>query len=753
MKVTFQAFTIINAKDTNGAAIYNRGTLNLKGMKIAESTSTNGAIYNKASLYITKTSFSSNKAKKGAAIYNLGYLNSQYSTFNKNQVSHLGSAIYTTETGKIVIYANNFTENYNSSVYLASRKDNEIRATQFINNTAVNGAAIYNDGILRVNKTYFYNNKATQHGGAIYNKNLMTIQNSTFTQNYAKINGGAINTQSSAKIIYSKLNENTAKYGGAIFNTQNITIQNDKFNTNHVSDHGGAIFNSVSKTGYVKITNSEFTKNTASLGGGVYVHGKVTITINTCSFNENKNNAIYLKTSEDKNTITNTNFTKNNSTKNGGAIFNEATKLTITRSTFKENGNTDGGAIYNYRGYVTVTNSIFKANKRIDLHNTQGKIIADKNWWETNTKPGSTRAFNVTINNWIYLNLNMPTNTNTTNITTIISLNNLYDGKTITSYTPNLQPITGTYSISGCGVTKTSSITLNNKPITLKTSFKNNGTATFKVNLDAQTTTKTVKIQTSTLNSKITSLFVQIDAKVTASDVSAWKKAGITDVYVQARASTNNVAKLKQVISLCKGTNIRVHGWVICFSTSNGFDISTKQQNMIRNFITKIVKYDGISGICLDYVRYSGTNPSIVDPTKITNFVKSVNQIVKKQSPSLLLSACVFAEKGGTKTYYGQDYAALSPYVDVLLPMAYKYDYNAGRNWLKDVTEYVVKKAKYSKVVTVLQTYKGSSTTKLSKSELESDAKAVMSVGSYGYSLFRYGLISSYPTSAEKLTS
>ena len=186
---------------------------------------------------------------------------------------------------------------------------------------------------------------------------------------------------------------------GAIFNTQNITIQNDKFNTNHVSDHGGAIFNSVSKTGYVKITNSEFTKNTASLGGGVYVHGKVTITINTCSFNENKNNAIYLKTSGDKNTITNTNFTKNNSTKNGGAIFNEATKLTITRSTFKENGNTDGGAIYNYRGYVTVTNSIFKANKRIDLHNTQGKIIADKNWWETNTKPGSTRAFNVTINN------------------------------------------------------------------------------------------------------------------------------------------------------------------------------------------------------------------------------------------------------------------------------------------------------------------------------------------------------------------
>ena len=39
----------------------------------------------------------------------------------------------------------------------------------------------------------------------------------------------------------------------------------------------------------------------------------------------------------------------------------------------------------------------------------------------------------------------------------------------------------------------------------------------------------------------------------------------------------------------------------------------------------------------------------------------------------------------------------------------------------------------------------------LPKSELTDDAKAVMSVGSCGYSLFRYGLISGYPGSAELL--
>jgi hypothetical protein len=85
--------------------------------------------------------------------------------------------------------------------------------------------------------------------------------------------------------------------------------------------------------------------------------------------------------------------------------------------------------------------------------------------------------------------------------------------------------------------------------------------------------------------------------------------------------------------------------------------------------------------------------------------------------------------------------------------MAYKYDYNAGRSWLKSVTSYVVNHAKYSKVVTVLQTYKETSggLIQLSKSELELDAQAVMSAGSYGYSLFRYGLISSYPRAATKL--
>lgn len=244
--------------------------------------------------------------------------------------------------------------------------------------------------------------------------------------------------------------------------------------------------------------------------------------------------------------------------------------------------------------------------------------------------------------------------------------------------------------------------------------------------------------------SNVHSLFVRSDASVTNSTVSTWVANNITDVYVQCRVSTNDTAKLREVINLCSGTGVKVHSWVICFSTDNGFDVSTARQNQVLNFINNTIRIDGVKGICLDYVRYSGSRAG-VDSTVITNFVKNTYNSIKAYNNTIELSACVFAEKGGTKTYYGQDYAALSEYLDVELLMAYRYDYNSGRSWLTDVTSYAVTHATKCKLVTVVQTYDKSFNV-LSKSELEADIQACISGGSKGWSLFRYGLINSYPS-------
>ncbi|MCI5867463.1 MAG: hypothetical protein SOZ23_03600 [Methanosphaera sp.] len=742
-KVTFKSFTITNAKDTNGAAIYNKGTLKLEAMKISAcNSSISGAVYNKGSVECIKTSFSGNYAKKGAAIYNINYLKSKYSTFNKNNVETQGSAIFTSGSGKSVLISNNFTSNRNSAVYFASKKDNEIRDSKFISNIAINGGAIYNDGVLRINKTYFNLNNATQHGGAIYNKNSLNIQNSTFKVNSAKENGGAIYSTSTLNILDSTLENNKAQKGAAVSNMKTLTVKNTQFSLNKATVHGGAIYNNLNNTSKVTIKNSNFTNNTANLGAGIYSYGDVVVTINASNFNANNNNAAYFKTTSDTNTITDSNFSKNDR-----AVYIDGSTVNIFKSVFSANTDT-GAAVNNYKGKVFIRDSVLKNNAKVDIFNNKGKIIADYNWWGSNNNP-NTRVNGTTINYWIYLTFKTTANVENKTTTSVISLNNVYDGKTVISHTSDLPKIAAKYSASGCGVTTTQMITLNNAPVSIKTQFKNNGNATVGIDVDAQVIKNSVNLE---VPSKITSLFVQIGASVSKSTVDTWKKAGITDVYVQARASTDNYAKLKEVVSLTRGSNIRVHAWVICFSTSHGFDISDKQQTMIKNFISKVIKIDGVRGVCLDYVRYSGSNPSSVVPSKITNFVKAVNSIVKSNDPTKTVSACVFAEKAGTKVYYGQDYAAMSPYVDVMLPMAYKYDYHAGRNWLKDVTAYVVKEAKYSKVVTVLQTYKeGSKITMLPKSELTDDAKAVMSVGSCGYSLFRYGLISGYPGSAELL--
>ena len=241
----------------------------------------------------------------------------------------------------------------------------------------------------------------------------------------------------------------------------------------------------------------------------------------------------------------------------------------------------------------------------------------------------------------------------------------------------------------------------------------------------------------------IRSLFVRMDATVNSSTVTTWLNNGITDVYVQCRVSTNDTAKFRDVVNLCRNTSIKVHSWVICFDTNNGFDVSTNRQNEVLNFIRNTMKISGCGGICLDYVRYSGTKAN-VDSTVITNFVKNTYNMIKQYNPAIELSACVFAEQAGTKTYYGQDYETLSAYLDVELIMAYRYDYNSSREWISTVTRYAVTRATKCKVVTVVTTYNKAGAI-LSKSELELDIMAGFAGGSKGYSLFRYGLINSYP--------
>ncbi len=247
-----------------------------------------------------------------------------------------------------------------------------------------------------------------------------------------------------------------------------------------------------------------------------------------------------------------------------------------------------------------------------------------------------------------------------------------------------------------------------------------------------------------TRKTMVASVFVS--GSIDSSHITKWVNSGITDVYVMAKAYNNDTALLRQTISLCKNTNIKVHAWVIVFRENKKWDNSVSNQNKMKKFLTEVMHINGVEGVCLDYIRYSGTNPSIVNTSVITNFLKDVNYIAKNIDQRMEVAACVMPEITNLKYYYGQDLKAMEKYVDYMIVMAYKNNYYKDTAWMVEVTQSLLKQVKHAKVVTSLTTYSDMyGKNYLSIQEITSDIKAILKAGSYGYSLFSKSTTPVYP--------
>ena len=159
--------------------------------------------------------------------------------------------------------------------------------------------------------------------------------------------------------------------------------------------------------------------------------------------------------------------------------------------------------------------------------------------------------------------------------------------------------------------------------------------------------------------------------------------------------------------------------------------------------IKSYAKIKGIAGIHFDYIRYPGNAYKYPKAIKVINyFTKKATKTVHGISKKLIASAAVMPEPSSMKKYYAQDIKTMGKYLDVIVPMVYKNNYNGGHSWIKFVTKTFKKQSKHAKIWTGLQTYKGDKNLKkLSSSELMGDADAAALAGAYGVILFRYGLL------------
>ena len=295
------------------------------------------------------------------------------------------------------------------------------------------------------------------------------------------------------------------------------------------------------------------------------------------------------------------------------------------------------------------------------------------------------------------------------------------------------------------------------------TTIQNSTNTTNTTNSSNTTIQNSTEAAGGTSYSKIKAVWIPTDY-VSNLNVTTLQNLGITDVFVKANLiSTPTYSSiLTSILQKLQGTDIRVHAWITCFKDVNGDWIDPAditQQNFLINSITSIVENYNISGINLDYVRYSGSGSNTAGESgtaTITAFVQLVYNTVKSINSSVAVSAALMPEGPANEYYYGQNYTQLAQYLDFMVPMIYKgnYGYNSstgtsssgknGTDWIASTVAYIVSQANGTPVIAGLQTYRSDyNVTAIPAGELQNDIDAAISNGSSGYALFRYGLINS----------
>jgi predicted outer membrane repeat protein len=170
-----------------GGAIYNNNCSLTENSNLFSDNSarlTGGAVYNSNStLTELNNTYSANTAISGnaGAIYNAGIVNELFTTFYSNTATNgNGGAIYNTKSSNLNGTKNTLTKNsanWGGAIYsLGTINGNNCTFNQ--NNATISGGAIYNDAnsVLNETSTSFENNTVTAgNGGAIYNKGLANI--------------------------------------------------------------------------------------------------------------------------------------------------------------------------------------------------------------------------------------------------------------------------------------------------------------------------------------------------------------------------------------------------------------------------------------------------------------------------------------------------------------------------------------------------------------------------------------------------
>jgi hypothetical protein len=246
-----------------------------------------------------------------------------------------------------------------------------------MNNIAsANGGAIYSNNNVLMTNIDFSDNSASRGGAVSLNgSQLATLLDSTFTNNSGYNSGGGIYAIGVGELRIKRVtmtgNQASLGSGGGVYEEIGqdgiFNVSDSIFSSNHAS-YGGGIYLTEEYNAYntqLDISHSEISLNTAEIsGGGIYVNSNnVTLNNITISGNDAAGTELYIGGS------------------GGGGLLQalesqlytlELVHVTIANNTVASN---TGSNISNYRGVLNIRNSLI-ANPMAGVTNCEGSVTS-----------------------------------------------------------------------------------------------------------------------------------------------------------------------------------------------------------------------------------------------------------------------------------------------------------------------------------------------------------------------------------------
>ncbi|KZX14493.1 hypothetical protein MBCUT_20650 [Methanobrevibacter cuticularis] len=243
---------------------------------------------------------------------------------------------------------------------IANTGDLTIVGINFVDASGINGSVIYNNGLLHILDSNFYNNMAIDQGGVIFNNGNLLIDNSNFNNNTAYL-GGVISNFGNVSISNSSFTNNSACSGGAIYSYHNSTV---------IIESSYFMLNKAFSDDSQYLYNDNETRLAPGYGGVIYNFGTLYSINTTYAYNKAisggviANSAYIWRSFNDSYLyILNSIFQFNNASSHGGAIYGQAYVLMILNSIFSKNeAQNDGGALNFSANHGLIDNSSFIGN-------------------------------------------------------------------------------------------------------------------------------------------------------------------------------------------------------------------------------------------------------------------------------------------------------------------------------------------------------------------------------------------------------